>query len=741
MTPGEDSANTTGELHQGWVACILVIAGLMVWIAGWEWVWSPEAPYGDDNSAHMALMMHIAELWRAGEADLWWNQSNLGLPLFLAYQPLAGLASGTGAYMFDLAGADSTAADIIFYKATIVGLWSLAPLAWYAGSRWLGMSRGESLMTALAALVVRDVFDVGFGWTAAVYGGLYTQNWGVVLFPLTVGAFYRWVIRERGSMVLPVAMFVVTSLAHLFVGMYAGIATLLMFFVRPGEWRRTVPRGLAVWLSAIALISWWLVPLLAHNDLAGGLPWKSNYYNGWGPWQMARHITGGQVFDAGRPRIMTVAVAIGGVLVWQHRDNDWARWLMMLVPVTLVLWMGRTTWGAWYGLLPMHEQVNVMRYINGIHACGFWLAGVALASLWRWLHDDVLPRFTSEPVQSWTFIAITLVAISGFVCWRGLSMQSRLKTFDQHQPNVQALVDHLRDDPPAEHEHRFAADAHLNTTPHFYRDLLPALTDRGQLQSYALGYHATLSTYYAEYIEWTDHWFRLFNVSELVARSPVDADRVDGFDKTFDRGPFAVYRVPGADDWGYFDFVRTPMTIEGDYHRIRRAVRPLAPRLFRDGRLARLTGPTASSRAAGGPVVRIEDGPTARFETRSVGDWVDATVDTTASRPTSTVIQESRGLTSYSARVEVQDPRDSLLLKVNVAPYWHATVDGDSVEIDHVTPNFMAIDVPEGSHRVRFEYRNPAYQKVGFIGMLLVLMGWGLLARVRSSQRRGGHRD
>jgi len=725
------------------VAIVLAAAAAVVWFICWDWVFSAGAPYGDDNSAHMALMMHIADLWEAGETDLWWHQSNLGLPLFLAYHPLPAIVSGTGAWLVGLLGADGVASQIIFYKATIVGLWSLMPVAWYVGSRWIGLSRPQALVAGLASLAVHDVFSVGFGWTAAVYGGLYTQNWGMLLFPLTVGAFKRWVVDERGSMVVPVGLFVLASMSHLFVGMYAGIATLTLLAIEPSEWRRRVPRGLTVWGVAIVSMTWWLVPLLMYNDLAGGLPWKNTYYNGWAPWQMARHIAGGQVFDAGRFPGFTLAAGAGVVAAWRHRNRLWVRWLAALLGVTLLLWMGRTTWGEWYGLIPMHGQVNVMRYINGVHACGIWAVGIAGGELWEIIARSLRDRVDSRVARRWAAFILPVIVVGSFLVWRGVTMQQTLQTYDHDHPNVEALIQQLRDDPPENRRHRMVADSHLNTTAHFFRDLIPRLAGRGQLQSYAHGYHATLSTYYAEYIGWNENWFRLFNVADLVAREPFDRNRVDGFERTFDQGPFEVHRVPGAEDWGYFDFVRTPLAVEGGYHEIRRAIRPLAPRLFRRGRLASVTGPTEASRSAGSPIVSIEGGPSDEFSSRSVREWVDlAAPNPENARPTSTVVEESVGLTSYEAQVRVDDGRDRLLLKANYAPYWHATVDGESVPVDHVTPNFMAIDVPTGEHEVKFDYRNPLYQKAGAVGMILVFAVWGAIAarrsRFSSNQNRGG---
>ncbi|MFB6373561.1 MAG: hypothetical protein ABEN55_10700, partial [Bradymonadaceae bacterium] len=170
MTDSDDQI----EVRTGIVWALLAMAAGVVLAASWSYLTDGQAPYGDDNSAHMALMMHIAELWRAGVTDLWWNQSNLGLPLFMAYQPLPGLVSGTLAAPFA-----ETGARIAIYKATIIGLWATMPAAWYLGGRWLGLDRVSALIFGLSTLAVRDLHAVGFGFTAVAHGGLYTLVWGM----------------------------------------------------------------------------------------------------------------------------------------------------------------------------------------------------------------------------------------------------------------------------------------------------------------------------------------------------------------------------------------------------------------------------------------------------------------------------------------------------------------------------------------------------------------------------------
>ena len=100
------------------------------------WIFSPKIPFGDDNSAHYAVAIHISEIIKEGTTDLWWHQSNLGVPLFAAYQPLPSLFIGTS-----IALLGDFVHPISLFKGSIIFIWSCMPFTWYLGFRWYGLPR------------------------------------------------------------------------------------------------------------------------------------------------------------------------------------------------------------------------------------------------------------------------------------------------------------------------------------------------------------------------------------------------------------------------------------------------------------------------------------------------------------------------------------------------------------------------------------------------------------------------
>ena len=140
-------------------------------------------------------------------------------------------------------------------------------------------------------------------------------------------------------------------------------------------------------------------------------------------------------------------------------------------------------------------------------------------------------------------------------------MRPTLRTFDPAQETFAELVDHLRAGPDT----RFAVHGRLGTASHFHRDLLPLLSERGQLQSYAHGYHCTLSTYYSEYFDYSPSAAGLFGVGAVVAKRPIaDGFPADAWPAVWKNERYAVLRRPADDpDLGVFSFSTVEGRIEG----------------------------------------------------------------------------------------------------------------------------------------------------------------------------------
>ena len=683
------------------------------------------ASYGNDSSSHFAEILHVADLLAAGQSDFWFDGTNLGYPLFLAYQPAPALAMGAL-----VAATRSFVSPLLVFRLSILGLWCLMPVAWYVGGRWLGLRRIEAVLFALFILGVNDFRSFGLGLSSTLANGLYTQAWGALFLPLALGSLYRRLLGQEPGAARPALLLTLTLLSHVFLALYCGIAAGLMVVVkREGLWRRA--RALFVIGAWTALASaFWLVPFLANLDYQGGLPWKHESENGYPPLSLLRWTFTGAFFDHERLPWLTALFVIGLALAWLRRARLLERWVLLLFAATFALLMGRTTWGAAYSWIPFHGELEVIRYLTGLQLCAALFAAWAAAAGF-----DRLPRLT-ESLSGPTWLtpertrgAIATLLVVGFLVGLHLHARTLLRTFDISEPDfrgAEAQLDQTRGS-------RFLCHARLGTASHFYLNLLAALSGRPQLQSFSRGYHDTLSLYYLEFFDFSEAAFRLYNVGAAVVRGERSKDLPESFRKTWSGGDLAIFESDASR--GYFEFVRTPVTLVNDAKQARPLLRRISLPLFEVNVLPRLARDPPSApwwRWLGGN--RVEYVAAAGDPPREapLDELVREQIRSHANLPIQSRVQSERAsFNEYTAVVDATGGSERLLLKASFHPYWTAAVDGSVEPVDLVAPNLMAISVPPGRHEIRFRFRNPRYQKLLFAGSLAGALAYAGLCVLR----------
>ncbi len=699
-----------------WSLSILTAA---IVVFSWPWVTSNTFPFGDDNSSHFAAAMHMAAAYESGESNLWWHQSNLGVPLFAAYQPLPTMLTG-----LLIAWLGAVIQPIVLFKGTIIAAWAAMPWAWYRGSRAYGLPTLFCIVLGLLTICVHDPFSIGFGSRSATVRGLYTQHFGLLFLPLFVGSF-QTLLKGSNKPVLPTAaLYSITAMSHLWVGLYAAIIGFALILSQPKNVRHTWRKLLQFGGLGLAMLGWWLVPLLQTNAYAGGLPWLYETHNGWPIEKMVRMLATGAVFDHERIVWLTPLVLLGGVGMLLHSKKDHIRPWLITCALTLVLFLGRTNLGEWYNLIPLHSQINVMRYLTGIHICGLVAATGALFVFLQWV------RAQKHRLGD----AVTGIVCLGIATFGAYDLTRTLRTFDASETEFAELVDYVASLP----DHRIAVHKQLGTGNHFHRDLLPLLTQRGQLQSYAHGFHTTLSTYYAEYFDFSPAACRLFDIGSIVAKRPAPSSfPASAYIQRWENDRYIVYEHKHDAGAGPFSFIDVRGSVEArDFRSLRPAIRILSTPAFATGVLPKLSIDTGIDALR----VRNNDDDIMEWKPENADRILEAiTEDATPPNYASTLRDHQRDLAGYSVTAEVADNESPwLLLKVNMFPWWTAQIDDRAVPIEHVAPNFMAIKLPPGTHRVQFRFNNPWHQKAAALLSLMLIFTAFIGSVYRFSKRVSG---
>ena len=270
-----------------------------------QWIISPKIPFGDDNSAHYAVAIHISEVIKEGKTDFWWHQSNLGIPLFAAYQPLPSMFMG-----LSIAAFESLIHPISLFKGSIILIWASMPFAWYVGFRWYGLPRNYCVFLGLLTLCFHDPYSVGFGIRSSTFKGLYTQHFGLFFLPLFVGSFAQMLQSTQKSTLNTAVLFSLTAMSHLWVGLYAGIIALSLSISQFQSTKNHYQKLLKFSFFVCILLAWWILPLLLTNEYAGGLPWLRSFQNGWTWQKIFENFFTGEIFDHSRLPVLTVLCTI-----------------------------------------------------------------------------------------------------------------------------------------------------------------------------------------------------------------------------------------------------------------------------------------------------------------------------------------------------------------------------------------------------------------------------------------------
>ena len=644
------------------------------------------APFGDDHSAHFTLAMHIATLIREGTSDFYWNQMNMGLPLFASYQPLPSLFTG-----LILSLTNGLVAPLTLFKCIIVGVWATMPATWYIGLRLMDASRTKAVIIGLLILLIRQTEHVGLGITSSAYEGLYTQSWGLWLLPLGIGAFYQTLIKRNIATHWAAILFSLTLMSHLFTGllmMFACGFLTLTHLDRPKSQTRMIVQ-IGLWSST--LTAFWILPLLLNRDYLGGLPWMTETYDGWALQKTIQHILDGSALDQGRWPWLT-ALCVAGCL-WSLRGiktDKKVQATLAFALITLALMGGREVWGPKYAAIPLHEHVNPVRYITALHIVGIISAATLIEVVLAKLKTRIkfLPMFLGLAYLAWAAHHFS-------------HTQSILKTKSITDTSMFRIAGELQ----SRAGQRFVVGGKYGTGSHFHRDFLPYLAERAQLQSYSLGYHATFGTYYARYMEMTRSSLRLFNVTTLLTRNNEPAPEVFKFHRGINN--YKIYQVPRSESWGYFDLAHVTHVVEGNLRDLRPTVRKLAPTLFENRQLL-IFNPQLDIDVLNTNELRL---------------------------PRGSILHSKAYHTRFEAEVLAEEDL-WLLLKVNYFPYWHAELGQTKVPIHHVGPNFMAIRIPQGQHQVTFSYQNPSPQKFAALCSLLLFLGLPALSWIQNLRKR-----
>jgi hypothetical protein len=722
----EPDPSPTPRAERALVALALaLLSALVLWHA--PAYLTGDEPLGADSSSHIVASTTLARHLAAGSSGWWEPGLNLGFPLAHYYQPLPHLATALVALL--LGGPEETT---LSYKLLVVLLLSLAPWTTYLGFRRLDLTRPAALFAALAACTVsthQEVFALSV--RHYLFVGLYTLLWGAALVPLALAEGVRFV-QGRGSVTLAVSSFALLFLAHglLALGLIPVLALVALAVPHPAG--ATLAGRLARWVGLGALsgllIAAWLLPQLACSDYFNGWPLNlgEKTVHGLGLAALGGEWVRGTWLDLKRLPVLTLLSALGLlVLALRVRRGSSERVLLIGLAVFTVFTAGRATFGRlpdW--VFPPNSRIEGLARWAAM--LDLFLAGSAglggallVAALLR------LPFFRARRALALACVAALAFALA--LPRHAQLLATGLTTFPAE--NDRAAFGRIAATLAGEETPgRVYARDELGHGSHWAMAYLGLLAEKPMTISLAVGGQDSLSFYYLWYFQALDATrsaalARLFDIRYLLTRP---GQRLGALPVRFVArdGPYELLRLEG--DYGLFEWTSAPRVLAASTPGEARAacLRWLRDEYPRGASFLRLPEPIAA---------KLPALPASNLASQS--ELAAAPAPVPALPVNARVLSEDSGLSRYSARVQLEDERAWLVLKVTAHPFWQAEVDGAAAPIHYLSPSFMGLELPRGAHEVVFTFRAPAWQKALLALAPIVLAALIVFERQRRARR------
>jgi len=673
------------------------------------WYAAPELRIGrvpvNDAVFHIAASERLGQGIAEGEPFLnpWVSEWALGYPVWQSYQPLGHLAA---AAVFRIFGAVATNEAI--FAALSYLLIVFFPLSVYIGARLLGIGPAASGLAALLAFAPSAVgtpgrYGLGYGSVLWRGSGLYTQLFALHLLVIGMGLSAR-ALDAGGRLRRAWAglMLALTSLSHIIFGYTAFVSAALLAVVGPpGERSRRLARLVSVAALGLALIAWFVAPLILAKGTVGHSRWEDpEKWDSYGAPFILGELFSGRLFDFGRPPLLTGLFLLGIIGIVLARREPVARRLAGLCGLWLALFFGRATWGPLIMLAGVPADLHLHRLQAVFELCAVMMTAYGVI------------RFVEMISRRTRGVAVfALFAITTGMIWIGADRAAYLKqnrqwgeenlaVYARQQTDLEAAMQDVRAI-LAERPGRVSAGLSNSWGRDFkigYASVFGFLS-RERFDQASFLYHAMSKTSDVMVVrdESSAHHDTAFGIRAVVAPAertmPLHL-RLRGM-----HGAFAIYE---SSPEGYFGLVDLGWRAAG------------AASTVYDQSAAWLNGPLPGL----GVVLPLD-----QTDSGSVAGNQEAPpkVGAAWTQPRGRIVAESKSGETYRARVQMQRPA-YVLLKITWHPDLVATVDGRPATLIPVTPGFGAFAVPAGDHQVEVSFRP------GPLRGILLIVGIGAFA-------------
>ena len=343
----------------------------------------------NDNTFHFQMVRWATRQLQRGRLpfDGWFPDLTLGSSFFHHYQSLPYTATAVISRTLHV----TPRVGFLWIGYLLLSLW---PISVYVGTRLLGWGRWVAAAAAAISPLLNSVPGYGYEHNSYTYQGwgVFTQLWGMWLFPLAWGLTWRAATRKRGYWMAALAI-ALTIATHLMTGYLLILCLPLLGLLARKDFLNRLGRIALVSTGSLLAAAWVLIPLVADQKYsAQSYFYKGTLYNdSFGAKQILSWLVHGEMYDRHHFPIITLLGLVGLIAcLLRFRTDERARVVVCLWVFTLLLYFGRVTWKGVIDLLPGAEDLQMHRFVVGMQMSGIILAAIGLATLLKLLLRGLL---------------------------------------------------------------------------------------------------------------------------------------------------------------------------------------------------------------------------------------------------------------------------------------------------------------------------------------------------------------
>jgi len=668
----------------------------------------------NDAVNHYTMTKQMVDVLEHGgnPLDFWSPEVSLGVPMVRTYQPLAHILV-VAAY-FAL-GKTVPLMTVLVWARFLAEV--LLPLSFYVAMLWMDFAPLTAAAGALLLPMIAGPGQGAFGLDLRswVGYGIYPQSVATALLLLAMGLSLR-AIRTGRNVAIAGAMLGLTALSHLMYGWMGAITACGMALLPDSvpRWTR-IRRTLALGAVAAVLSAFQLLPLFTDGSLINRARFEpADKFDSYGTTQVLQWLFSGELLDHDRGPALSFLCLLGaGILGWRWIRTRKLAHTERLALVGFVFWLlvffGRPTWGPLLILLGVSRDFHLHRVIAIVEIFSVMLAAIALATLWR----SSTRRWGVVAACVVTAMLVTPMAIERVKYLNGHEEQGwkTLAAVKMQGPSLDHAISlalerggRVYAGIPSTWENKFTVGSTPVSTFIILR-LAPAVS---------FAYNSSVFPVDAmnQFDEWNPAQYRLFNIrsviTSVITEFPPFLTPVEDF------GWFRLLDAPGK---GYFGLV----DVRAAAHVDRSTVADITAMWMKSGWLEH------------DQFVRLDFDDTAPKDLPRVtpGGSMPPLLPSTTSP--GVVTNEKQTGQIYEADLNANWPAVALF-RMTYHFAWKAYLDGHSQPAMMLTPGFLGVSVPAGTHHIlcRYEPGNTKLVMAG-AGFGLTLL---LIVAERVSARR-----